>query len=277
VFLNGVGSFGDADSSTEEVGYDFHGGGLTAGADYRITDQIVAGAAFGWLTRDSQFDSGGHMEQDEYSGSLYASYLGEHLTADAIVTYSGVPYDIDRRVAFTGVSTLARSHPDAYEVAASGSAGYDFQPVALGGLMLGPQLQLDYVYWSLESFTESGGAGLALHYSSQDIDSLQTILGGDVSYPISTGIGVVTPQLRAGWVHEFESDSRHITASFVNDDNHGRFFVRTRTPDRDWALLAGSASVALAGGWSAFVDYETVLGLSSFEQHKFTAGARLEF
>jgi outer membrane autotransporter protein len=217
------------------------------------------------------------MEQDEYSGSLYTSFLGEHLTADAIVTYSGIPYDVDRRVAFPTGNALAKSDADAYEVAVSGSAGYDFAPAALAGLTFGPRLQLDYVYWKLDSFTESGGAGLALAYSSQDLDSLQTVLGGDVSYPISTGIGVVTPQLRAGWVHEFEADSRHITASFVNDANHGQFFVRTRTPDRDWALLAGSAAVALAHGWSAFVDYETVLGLSDFESHKFTAGARLEF
>lgn len=274
VFLNGVGSFGDADGSAEEVGYDFHGGGLTAGLDYRITDQFVAGAAFGWLTRDSDFDTGGGMEQDEYSGSLYASFLGEHLTADAIVTYSGIPYDVDRLVAFPSGPALARSDPDAYEVAVSGGAGYEFQA---GGLAFGPQLQLNYVYWKLESFTESGGAGLALSYSSQDVDSLQTILGGDASYPISTGIGVVTPQVRAGWVHEFEADRRRITASFVNDNNGGRFFVRTSQPDRDWAVLAGSVAAALAGGWSAFVDYETVLGLSDFEEHTFTAGARLEF
>jgi outer membrane autotransporter protein len=282
VFVNGIGFTGESGGSAEEVDYDFYGGGLTAGIDYRITDQLVAGAAFGWLTRDSDFDAErGEMDEDDYSGSLYASYLGEQLYVDAIVTYSGIEYDIDRAVAFssggTTVDAIASSDPDADEIAASAGAGYEFRPDALGGLAFGPQFQLNYVYWDLESFTESGGAGLALSYSSDDVDSLQTILGGDVSFPISTGIGVVTPQVRAGWVHEFEADRRRITASFVNDTSGGEFFVRTRQPDRDWAVLAGSVAAALAGGWSAFVDYETVLGLSDFEEHTLTAGARLEF
>jgi outer membrane autotransporter protein len=282
IFVNGITFFGGADDSTEEVGYDFNGGGLTAGIDYRITDQFIAGAAFGWLDRDSDFDEArGDMESDDYSGSLYASYLGEQFYADAIVTYAAIEYDIDRAVAFSSggvtVNSIASSDPDAYEIAASAGTGYEFRPAALGGLAFGPQLQLNYVYWDIESFSESGGNGLALSYASDDVDSLQTILGGDVSYPMSFGFGVVTPQVRAGWVHEFENDRRRITSSFVNDNNGGRFFVRTDQPDRDWAVVAGSLAAAFGGGWSAFVDYETVLGLSDFKEHTMTAGVRLEF
>jgi len=50
-----------------------------------------------------------------------------------------------------------------------------------------------------------------------------------------------------------------------------------RVGPRDWATLAASVAAALPGGWSAFLDYETVLGLSDIEEHTFTAGARLEF
>ena len=49
VFLNGNGSFGQKDTTDREVGFDFHTVGGTVGADYRVTDTLILGAAFHYL------------------------------------------------------------------------------------------------------------------------------------------------------------------------------------------------------------------------------------
>lgn len=104
-------------------------------------------------------------------------------------------------------------------------------------------------------------------------------LGGDLSYPISTGFGVIIPQVGASWEHEFEDDARNIDALIIADDsgNSSTIRVRTEDPDRDYARLGAGVSTQLRDGIAAFVDYETLLGLRDIGYHKFTAGARIEF
>jgi len=48
VFANGLGQFGSRDMTTSENGYSFNNAGFVAGADYRISSQLIAGMAF-WL------------------------------------------------------------------------------------------------------------------------------------------------------------------------------------------------------------------------------------
>jgi outer membrane autotransporter protein len=119
---------------------------------------------------------------------------------------------------------------------------------------------------------------LALKVRGQDVDSLTTALGGQVSYAISTALGVLLPQLRVEWEHEFLNDSRTIRATFVEDptDAQREIQVRTDAPDRDYCNLGAGLSMTFRGGTSAFAYYETVLGLADVTIHNFTLGVRVE-
>ena len=127
-FFNALGFFGDTNLRGEEIGYDFHGGGVTAGVDYRFTDELVAGVAFGWTHAESDFDTsgGGNVDQDGYSGSLYGSYFGESFYVDGIFTYTYIDYDWKRAIQYPGFSTNANGSPHANQYALSGGLGYEF-------------------------------------------------------------------------------------------------------------------------------------------------------
>jgi outer membrane autotransporter protein len=276
-FLNGLGFVGTQDQRGEQAPYDFSGGGVTVGADYRFGDNVVAGLAFGWTRRDSNFDNGSDYQSDSYSPSVYASWFGDAFFVDGIFTYTRTTHDLDRRIRYnvagTPVIRTASADPNANEYAASVGGGYDF---VFDELTVGPRVQVNYLHWDLESFTESGAGGLNLKNRSQDTDSLTSVVGAEASYAHSTEFGVLVPQIRIGWVHEFENDSRRINGFFAVE-NAAPMNVFTEKPDRDYAALGLSLSGTFAHGWSAFFDYETLLALSDVSLNRFTVGARLEF
>jgi len=276
-FVNGLGFFGDQRQRGEQAAYDFSGGGVTVGADYRFGDNLVAGLAFGWIRRNSDFTDRSEFQSDSYSPSIYASYFGDAFYVNGIFTYTRTNHDLDRAIVYNvgggPVNRTAKSDPSANEYAVSVGGGYEW---TFGEFSVGPSAQLNYVHWDLESFTETGAGGLNLQNGSQDLNSFTSVIGGDASYAFSTDIGIILPQIRAGWVHEYSNNSRTIGASFVSQP-FAPMNVVTSKPDRDYATFGATVSGTFAHGWSAFLDYETLLDLSQVSINTFTIGARLEF
>jgi uncharacterized protein with beta-barrel porin domain len=69
LFLNGNYSFGDKDSTSREVGFDFDRWGILAGADYRVTDNVVLGIAFNYSKTNADFhQSLGDADTKSYGG-----------------------------------------------------------------------------------------------------------------------------------------------------------------------------------------------------------------
>jgi outer membrane autotransporter protein len=110
------------------------------------------------------------------------------------------------------------------------------------------------------------------------VTSLQTALGAQLSYALSTESGIVAPQLHLEWNHEFDNDSRPITARYINDPfNLSTFSVPTNNPDRNFFTLGAGVATVLPNGVSLFADLRTVLGYEDLDIWGITAGARLEF
>jgi outer membrane autotransporter protein len=292
-FLNGSGGWGDVGARGESEGYDVWGGGAQAGFDYRLTEEVIAGVGVGWNRQKTEFDrvgaangsgistGGGEIESDAYTPSVYASFFRGGFHADAILTYTYLDYEFERPVVLlditTPVNATAKGDTDAHQFGASLFGGYEFR---FGSFGIGPIAGVDYRQTWIDGYRESGVPGFPLDYDDQDIKSLVTSLGADASYAISTGFGVVVPYVRATLEHEFENDARNIDARlFLNDDpTVGDTLVsRTESPDRDYARFGAGVSAQLAEGISAFVDYDAVFGLREVEQHRFTAGGRIEF
>ncbi len=112
----------------------------------------------------------------------------------------------------------------------------------------------------IESFTESGSA-FNLRNSSQDLDSVTTVLGAEISYAISTALGIISPQIRVGWLHEYENDSRTVKAVYPGDPGATPINVFTDSPDRNSVPFGASILATLPRGFSAFLDYGTVFAL----------------
>lgn len=267
--------FGGLDRNLEFNGFRYNNFGFTAGADYRITDRWVSGLAFNYQRSNARHDAGrGDTDSDSYTGNIYTSYyLTDGLHVEATGAYSGFDYQTARIVQVPVVGNRMNGAPGASQYAFSAGGGYDFN---YQSFILAPYARADYLALDVDSFKESGGPA-AMQFEQQHIRSLTSTVGALFSKAISLPWGVVTPQLRGEWHHQFMDGSRTVRAAFVSDPASTRFGMVSSSPDRDFYTLGADVSGTFAHGISAFLSYQTLLGLRSVESHKVMLGTRLEF
>jgi hypothetical protein len=64
---------------------------------------------------------------------------------------------------------------------------------------------------------------------------------------------------------------------YAADPFRTEFFVATSQPDRDYGNFGAGVNVTFARGFSAFVDFDTVLGLDNIDRYLVTLGGRIQF
>lgn len=301
IFVNGNFAFGDKDPTRNESGFEFTSAGVTVGADYRLTDNFILGVALNYQATDHDLDDtltinqqtlssvpGGGIDTQIFNVSLYGTFYIQKFYIDSIITLGWSDYDIRRIIRYDNqhngagetvpVDQVATANTDGNQFSFSFGLGYDF---TLGGLTVGPYARINYLIVNIDGYRESidntdPGFGWALAFRDQDADSLLSVIGAQASYAISTGFGVILPQVRFEWNHEFANDRRTITANFVADPERQPIRFTTDAPDRNFLVLGAGLAVTLPHGWSAFGDYEALLALEDFSRHAFTVGVRKE-
>ena len=282
IFANGQGSFGDQSTTLQTPGYDFYTAGLTAGADYRFTDNVIFGAAFGYLrTKIDRTSTVSDSSINGFSLSLYGTYyIKDTFYVDSILTYGRNDYNIDRRserLASSGSGTTIdriTASTDGDQFSASASGGYNFTS---GGFTAGPTGRVTYIRVHIDGFAEHGPAGSnAAKIGDQTVESLTTALGGQASHVVNTSWAVLVPQVRAEWEHEFKGNRRVLAGSLLSNPAT-LLTAQTSAPDRDYFNLGIGMTATFLRGVSAFVHYEEQLGRANFTNHSFTGGVRFDF
>jgi outer membrane autotransporter protein len=266
--------FGGLDSSFAFNGFRYNNFGLTVGADYRITDRWVSGMAFNYHRSNARLDaSRGDTDSDSYTGNIYTSYyITDGLHVEATGAYSGFDYQTFRNVRAPVVGNRMTGNPGAGQYAFSVGGGYDFN---YQSFIFAPYARTDYLALDVDSFREGGGPA-AMQFEQQHIRSLTSTVGALISKAVSLPWGVVTPQLRGEWHHQFMDAGRTVRAAFVSDPS-AQVAIVGSSPDRDFYTLGADLSGTFAHGISAFLSYQTLLGSRAIESHKVMLGTRLEF
>ena len=286
IFINGTISDGDKDRTANTQGFDFDTLGITVGADYRFTDQLILGAAVGYINNDIDLDAnGGTIDTDGYSLSLYGTYYHDQgLFLDGLITYGSNDYDQRRNIRYNidavSVEQAAFSDFDGDQWSAAFGGGYNFNR---GALSFGPTGRLEYVSADVDGYSETmsnptaDGGGWATRVSDQDKDSFTLQLGGGVAYAISQNWGVLVPRANLEWVHEFIDDDEFVNGSFLQDPTGTSFDLFTDRVDTDYFNLRVGVSAQFAKGTSAYLDYRKLLGYSDLDIDAFSAGVRMDF
>lgn len=268
-FLNGLGSVGDQSATSREPAFDFRTAGLTLGGDYKVTDSLILGAAFGYLnTRTEIAASAGDIVTNGYSLSGFGNYYIGDLYVDGIFTAGWNTYDIERNI--PGLNETAHASPDGHQFALSVGSGYSLSRGALSG---GPFAKVNYLRVHIDAYRERGTTASDLQVDRQTIESLTTDLGAQMSYAIGTPWAVLSPMAQFAWEHEFKNDRRTITG-FVTSNPATALSITTNKPDRDYFNLGTGVTSTFKHGITAFFYYEAVVGRDDFTKHSFTGGVR---
>ena len=277
IFIQTRFNFGDMDTNTWSRGFNSQTRNVTVGADYRFTDQLVAGVAFNYTNVSTNYvQSSGRMDSDTYMGAVYGSYYLPHdFYVDWVANYGGNNYAFRRQFQYTGFAGQSNSSPggNQYSFAVSGGKEFNWQE-----WLFNPYLRLEYLNLHIDAYDESGGGGFAIATGGQTNHSFVTDLGLQISHAVSLPWGVVTPSLRVEWEHQYLNDNRAVNMRLSDASaGLGYFSVQTGNPDRDYLNLGGSFSAALPNGGGAFIRYETRLSQTYISEHIVEGGVRLTF
>jgi hypothetical protein len=108
-FLEGSFNTGDRDQTANEDGFDFDSTSLTLGVDY-LFDAGVIGISAGIDTYEADFDTavlvtGGDVEVEGTSGSIFGAWFGERFYVDGLVTIGSLDNDMSRNLIYSSSDT----------------------------------------------------------------------------------------------------------------------------------------------------------------------------
>ncbi|CCE24665.1 autotransporter domain-containing protein [Methylotuvimicrobium alcaliphilum] len=280
VFVNAQYNRNDRITTDLEVGSDSDVFSITIGTDYRFTDALILGAAFGFSDTDTDYQRrAGNLLNRGYSASVYGSYfITDNLYLDGIFTYTGNAYDSQRMLLIPdALGNISRQNSRADfggdQQRFSIGLGYD---LPIKQWTLGVKARTEYGRMNIDAYREKGPTGLNLLVDEQFNESVLTVLGWQVSYAYSAPFGVLLPHLGFDWEHEFKNNSRDMVMRFANDPSLP-FVIRTNNPDRDYFIFRAGMSAILANGISSFAQYETLLDQRYETMHTARIGVRWEF
>ena len=145
----------------------------------------------------------------------------------------------------------------------------------------------------IDGYDETDSApngGLALRYDEQSIKSTRSIVGLALARPISTTFGVVTPNLRAEWHHEFEDEPRALRAKYVAESQLANgsaaqdfnctiscFTFLTDEVEADYGIAGVGLTAVFSQRVQLYLYYEALLGVSDLTSNSLAAGIRGQF
>ncbi len=267
VYAQGSGEFVNVGNTTNARGYDFDSGGVTIGADYKVTHNFVTGVLVNYTRATADLTNSGRIEADSIRGGIYASVFGAGGYLSAYVGGGYNSYDTKRN----GLQGKAKGSPDGGEFNALIATGYDAH---VGALTVGPIAYWQYTYTEVDAFRERGSLA-PLNVRSQNSQSSRTNVGIRLAYEVPVGGAILTPEVRATWQHEFGDRSFATTSQFGFGGPD--FSVHSSEIGRDSLALNVGLNLQLSPTFGAHAYYLGEFGTSNYDSHNVFVGARMSF
>lgn len=292
VFISGRISRGDRDATTNTDAYEYQIHGLTLGADYRVRDDLIVGAALGYSDTSTEFpgNNDDKLDSDGLSATFYGTwYRDESFFVDGSITYGRGDYDQNRNLDFTLPSLTTPTNQtfnanfDGNHLGIALNTGYEIRLAQQPEFALTPSLRLQYVKADIDGYRESASnpddptATLGMEIDSQEFTSFTSSLGVQASYTLGQSWGVAIPFVGIEWVHEFERSNDDVTGQFIGDATGTTFNLPIDDNDSNYFNLDIGVSAQFTNGTSGFVNYQRVLGYDDLDHYTINAGVRFEF
>lgn len=280
VFASGLVESLNRDDTTFQEGYKSSILGFTAGADYRFSRQVTAGAAFTYSNTNGDFRQGGDFSNNGYEWTVFGQYLPTDRTFIQVTGgYGRNSYLVNRRnsltltnIAVNGFSS-SNSNADVFKVGVL--TGYDHP---IGMFTVGPRVGLNYSHTHIHDYDEQGATGLELKFDDQYVNSLQSLLGVQGQAAISTSFGVLVPQANVDYIHEFANSQRFLNVQYAQDFSPvpTKFRFQNDVPVRNYFNLGAGLLMVMPNGWQPFVNFRAMVGNEQFNNYAGTFGVRIE-
>ncbi|HEY4316339.1 MAG TPA: autotransporter outer membrane beta-barrel domain-containing protein [Herbaspirillum sp.] len=231
--------------------------GISAGADYRLTSDFVAGLGLGFGRDVSDIASSGTQSKgNAASAALYSSYHPGQVFVDTLLGYSYLNFDSHRYITDTGGS--ANGSRNGQQFFGSLSSGYEFQ---LQNLMLSPYGRMQFSSTLLRHYTETDGGNDNLAYANQRINTLAAVAGLRSQYGIPTSWGALRLTGRLEYTHSLKGDSvARMGYADVSDDTYALTVLGL---DQNTVSASAGIEFLLRDGWTLGLTYQGTTSIDS--------------
>ena len=238
-------------------GYSAAYGGLVAGADATLGDWIAGGMfQFSASSLDATGDDAGdHTNVSAYGLMGYGAYTANpwylNLSGGVVLQQ----YTTARHLtSVPGITANANGSFDGQQYVVRAEFGY---PQAVSNTAtVTPLASLTASYLNQDHYTETGGA-IALAVDASHNTSVKSTLGFKFDDRIKTSQGVLVPDLKLVWAHEYDENPQLIQARFAADPTgQTAFDSYGQTPVQDLAELSAGVTVLRSDTLSLSVHYD---------------------
>ena len=227
--------------------------GLVAGADYRISPDLLTGFALAGGGTNFAVSGFGSGRSDLFqAGAFLRQNIGAaYLTA--MLAYGWQDVTTDRTVTIAGIDRL---HAEFNANAWSGrlEAGNRFATPWIG---VTPYAAGQFTTYQLPAYGEQALVGtntFAINYAAKDVTELRSDLGVRTDRSFALPNAVLSLRGRAAWAHDFDT-ARNVTALFQALPG-ASFVVNGAAQAHDLALTSASAEMKWTNGFSLAASFE---------------------
>ena len=259
-------------SNRDSANFDFNTYGAIAGFDVKPDDFSLYGVALGYDYGSAKLHgNGGKIRSDSIRATAFASaLLGDgSFFLDGAAHLGLNNYDIDRST----VVGKAEGETDGWNagLAATLGRGFILSKDKHSCLFVTPYVGLSYLFSKVDSFDESGVAGLDV--DSFDAHSLRGRLGATLDWSFLLGEWDARVSLDVAYQHEFLDDEADIDAQFKQYRDTA-FGVSGTIGSSDAFSFAPSVTVNLSERNSISLGYSLQYGTDEQVNHNLNAGFR---
>jgi len=268
-FIRGDGDFAHVGASANSSSYELNTGGVTVGADYKLTPEIAVGMTVGYTGTNANLTDDGRLLVNGGKVGVYGTYYtGKGFYTDAAVTTGTSNYSTKR----SSLDGDAFGSTQGNEVDVLADAGYDWR---LDALTIGPSASFQYTYVGINGFTERGSL-TPLRYVGQHQSSIRSTFGLRMAYDWKVGNIIVRPEGQLAWQHEFGDRSDSIESALASGAGD-MFSVADTELGRDSLLFGAGVAVLWNTRTSTYLYYDTDLLKKEYNSQSVTGGLRMNF
>ena len=267
VWMHGYGVLSEFGGESGYADFQSRTGGIVAGIDSMINPGALIGVALAYEHTD--YNLSGDTDEnniDTYRASLYGSSKLDPvpLTIDAAFGYAFNDYHNNSFLqAFNGNGFTQTSRHDGNTLTAETGLSHAFavpQNVTAGKLTLVPRVGIEYDNIQQNDFTTTGApvSALNLHTEGSTLNALRSTIGGKADLDLKTDNGtIVTPEVRAAYLHDYMDTNVALTENFTGVAGPGAgFSIQGVRPGRDAALVGTGVTVGFNKNISASLTYD---------------------
>ncbi|MGD9638192.1 MAG: autotransporter outer membrane beta-barrel domain-containing protein [Alphaproteobacteria bacterium] len=254
-------------------GYDADTQGFAVGADKEVNENLTLGLALSYaltnINNKGVLSSNG-SDIDSYGVVLYGNQKFDKMYVEGSLGYSYHDFDNNRLVNVGAINQNLTSNYGANEYTVSVETG---MPIDFEKAIVTPVAGIRYSHLNQDGYSEAGGSA-ALKVESRETDSIKSKLGAKLARNFDIDAGVLTPEVRLSWMHEFGDDQIDTTSKYVAGGTS--FTTNGMSLPKDAAVIGLGVTLAKKDNWSFLADYDAELK-SDYTSHAGTIQVKYDF